>query len=261
MSDRDSDFEPVPNNKPPCKKKIEKSHAIKKKRKRSRKTTKATTSTSTTATTASTSITTSKRTRKKSGSATTPAPSPLPPLMSRILLHFDILEKATLFLDNRSAPLKVDTVCTVVSSLLRQPFTRDDVGIVWRFTQGLWDLAWQAQFAANQWSNEQQVDLCVRLDETQEWKGKGSQVARHVLVEERLRKWYEKNQHLGISPLPMHTPPHPSTEEEHPKCPVDPIDVRPRNVNEMLKHVKTLPYYENQISWIEIFPLESSRLL
>ena len=67
---------------------------------------------------------TTKRAKKSSSSSSS---STLPPHLQLILVHYEIIENATLFLDKRSTPLKLDTVCAVVSSLLRQPFTHNDV--------------------------------------------------------------------------------------------------------------------------------------
>ena len=50
-------------------------------------------------------------------------------------------------------------------------------------------------------------------------------------------------------------------EEQPPLCPVAPSLVKPRNVNQILEHMQKLPYYEDQIKCIHIFPPKQAEYL
>ena len=199
--------------------------------------------------------------RKKRKRAST---TKLPTHIKTIVTYFDILQQAIIFLDKRSTPLKLETICTVVSSLLRRTFTINELCVVNNFTAKIWDVAWQPQQSADQFSKQNKLVLCIRLDETQRWRGKRHQQVRTKLFTERLHKYVSSVSTLDIPlPAPLPLPVHPNLieTEDIPTCPVEPSLVSPRNLNEILPHIQTLPFYEDQIKCLRVFPPKHAQYL
>ena len=209
-----------------------------------------------------------KKHKKHKKSKTNQHQPSLPSHLSNILSHYQLIETAIIFLDNKAIPLKVTTICTLVARIMKETwgltlnFTNQDICQVWNFTTDIWDIAWQAQFSPDQWNSKQTLGCCIRLSDTMtqkiNWKGKRPKAAREKLITERLIQ-YVKDHGLEQRPTPKTMPLHPDdlNQDEDivvPKCPVASELVEKRNVSEMLTHIQSLPFYENQIVYVKSFP-------
>ena len=183
------------------------------------------------------------------------------------------LDAALMFLDARGAPLKVDVVCAFVSSLRQVRFNPEDLARIWRFSGGIFSINWQSQPGT-----DELVLAVVLNDDKSRWRGKRAQMNRSAVVRERLEA-YAQEQMEGKSysaegaslaetsevvplPSPCKFPVHPSkkgAEDEDSCCPVPDEYIRTRKVDEMLEHLQSLPWYEDQIKYINHFPARSAK--
>ena len=183
--------------------------------------------------------------------------SPLPPSLCTILKGFEAFEKGMVFLDKRGIPLKLPTVIPVVRHLLNGQFTEQDLCRLWHLGKGIFDIRWQT--VAETWGSNRSVDndavLMVVPNPDQNWVGKRNMSERVAVVHERLLRYVSPDGEASLPP----TRPLPTNNRADdnaataPQCPVPAALTGPISINDIIPHLKSLPFYKDQIKHIQTF--------